>query len=82
MTLLTVRCMKQQCVSGVVVLYPAHQLDVSVPHDGAELTQVLHHPVDSLSNALLLVAAHFLDTGQFHLQCHQVCLWEHRSRYN
>lgn len=56
----------RKCLSSAA-LCPAHQLDVSVPHDGAELAQVLHHPVDNLSSAFPLVAAHFLDTGQLHI---------------
>lgn len=54
--------------------FPTHQLDVSVSNNGAELTQVPHHPIENLSNAFPLVAAHFLDTGQLHLQSHEVCL--------
>lgn len=60
-------------------LCPTHQLDVSVADDDAELTQVLHYPVDDLSDAFPLVAAHLLDTGQLHLQRHQVRLREQRS---
>lgn len=51
-----------------------HQLDVSVANNGAELTQVSHHPIENLSDAFPLVAAHFLDTGQLHLQSHEVRL--------
>lgn len=51
-----------------------HQLDVSVSNNGAELTQIPHHPIENLSDAFPLVAAHFLDTGQLHLQSHEVCL--------
>lgn len=60
-------------------LCPTHQLDVSVADDDAELTQVLHYPVDDLGDAFPLVAAHLLDTGQLHLQRHQVRLREQRS---
>lgn len=55
-------------------LFPTHQLDVSVSNNGAELTQVPHHPIENLSDAFPLVAAHFLDTRQLHLQSHEVCL--------
>lgn len=58
----------------------AHQLDVSVSNNGAELTQVPHHPIENLSDAFPLVAAHFLDTGQLHLQSHEVCLRAHSTR--
>lgn len=58
---------------------PTHQFDVSVSNDGAELAQVPHQPVENLSNALPLVAAHFPDTGQLRLQRHQVVLWEDRK---
>lgn len=62
--------------------FAAHQLDVSVSHDGAELAQVPHHPVENLGDAFPLVAAHVLDPGQLHLQSHEVCLWrtERKSR--
>lgn len=53
---------------------PTHQLDVPVSNNGAELTQVPHHPIENLSDAFPLVAAHFLDTGQLHLQSHEVRL--------
>lgn len=55
-------------------MFPTYQLDVSVSNNGAELTQVPHHPIKNLSDAFPLVAAHFLDTGQLHLQSHEVCL--------
>lgn len=54
--------------------FPTHQLDVPVSNNGAELTQVPHHPIENLSDAFPLVAAHFLDTGQLHLQSHEVRL--------
>lgn len=54
--------------------FPTHQLDVSVSNNGAELTQVPHHPIENLSDAFPLVAAHFLDTRQLHLQSHEVRL--------
>lgn len=80
LTLFTLRCGDESVLSSAA-LCPAHQLDVSVAHDGAELAQVLHHHIDKLSGAFPLVAAHFLGTGQLHLQRHQVCLWGQRSRY-
>lgn len=46
------------------IFYYTHQLDIPVPDDGTELTQVPHQPVENLSNAFPLVAAHFPDTGQ------------------
>lgn len=63
---------------------PTHQLDVSVANNGAELTQVPHHPIENLSDAFPLVAAHFLDAGQLHLQSHEVRLraqsiWEEKG---
>lgn len=48
-------------------LFSTHQLNVSVSNDGTELTQVPHYPIDNLSDAFPLMAAHFPDTGQLHL---------------
>lgn len=54
--------------------FPTHQPDVSVPNNGAELTQVPHHPIENLSDAFPLMTAYFLDTRELHLQSHKVCL--------
>ena len=57
-----------------------HQLDVPVPNDGAELTQVPHQAVENLSDAFPLMAAHFLDARQLCFYSLELSLWEERSK--
>lgn len=70
------QCLEHQTVREVHEChsFPTHQLDIFVSNNGAELTQVPHHPIENLSDAFPLVAAHFLDTRQLHLQSHEVRL--------
>lgn len=53
-----------------------HQSDVAGAHDGAELAQVLHQPIEDFGDALPLVAARFLNVRKLRLQRHQVSLRE------
>ena len=48
--------------------FSTHQLNLPVAHDDAELTQVLHQPVQHLSDPFSLVSTDFLQPLQLGLQ--------------
>lgn len=60
-------------------IYPTHQLDLPVAHDGAELAEVPHQTIEDVSDAFPLLTAHFLHTRKLCLQLHQTGLL-HRKR--
>lgn len=56
----------------------AHQLDLSVAHNGAKLAEVPHQTIENVSDAFPLLTTHFLHARQLCLQLHQAGLLKRR----